>query len=364
MRNNTRERYNAYLQNIATANHVPAGTNFSNFKFNVDPSVHQSFEDVMKHSAGFLGRINIHTVDEQEGEKLGLDINTTIASTTNTLLKDREPQDTSQVLLLDRYRCEQTNFDTVMRYAKLDFWAKFTDFEARISNHQTLQVARDRLMIAWNGVKRVTTSDRGLYPLLNDVNIGWIEKLRLAAPQRILKEGEIASNEIRVGRLKVPSDKHERGYFYENGDFLNVDAMIMDMVNNLIEEWYQEDTGLVVIIGREIFNDKFFDLVNNFNEPTERNALDIILANKKVGGLPAVRVPFFQKRGVFITRIDNLSIYSQDNTHRTTIVDNAKRDRIETYRSMNESYVLEDYGMACYAESDNIKFPTSKGTWE
>ena len=57
---------------------------------------------------------------------------------------------------------------------------------------------------------------------------------------------------------------------------------------------------------------------------------------------------------ILITRFDNLSIYEQENTRRRTIVDNAKRDRIETYESVNEAYVVEDYDYALLIE--NIQF--------
>ena len=340
MQNNTRDLYQAYLEGVAERNNVSTrGLNFSNFKFSVAPSIHQGLESIMHEDAGFLSRINLHTVPEQEGEKLGMDITSTIASTTDTLVKDRETQDPTDMGLVDRYRCEQTNFDTHIRYPKLDIWAKFDDFETRIDRHIVQQIARDRLMIGWHGASRVVNSDRTTNPLLQDVNVGWLSHLKTKAPERVLNEGTKEAGKIRIG---------------QGGDFSSVDALVMDMVNNLIEEWYQEDTGLVVVIGREIFNDKFFDLVNDNTVPTERNALDLILANKKIGGMPAVRVPFFPSKGVMITRLDNLSIYSQEGTLRRTIVDNAKRDRVENYLSMNEAYVIEDYGMICYAESDNI----------
>jgi P2 family phage major capsid protein len=340
MRNETRDLYQAYLEGVAEKNNVSTrGLNFSSFKFSVAPSIHQELESIMHEDAGFLSRINLHTVPEQEGEKLGMDITTTIASTTDTLVKDRDTQDPTDMNLVDRYRCEQTNFDTHIRYPKLNMWAKFDDFESRISTHIVQQMARDRLMIGWNGESRVANSDRTANPLLQDVNVGWLKHLETKAPERILTEGDKAPGEIRIG---------------EGGDYLNIDALAMDMINNLIEEWYQEDTGLVCVIGREIFNDKFFDLVNSYGQPTERNAMDIILANKKVGGMPAVRVPFFPSKGIMITRLDNLSIYSQENTLRRTIVDNAKRDRVENYISINEAYVVEDYGMICYAKSQNI----------
>ena len=74
-------------------------------------------------------------------------------------------------------------------------------------------------------------------------------------------------------------------------------------------------------------------------------------------------MPFFPARGLTITTLDNLSIYYQRGTRRRTIVDNAKRDRIEDYQSVNEDYVIEDFDKFCMAE--NIKLPNAAGTgWE
>ena len=44
----------------------------------------------------------------------------------------------------------------------------------------------------------------------------------------------------------------------------------------------------------------------------------------------------------------------QDGRRRRTIVDNAKRDRIETYESSNDAYVVEDMDYACLIE--NVQF--------
>jgi hypothetical protein len=51
-----------------------------------------------------------------------------------------------------------------------------------------------------------------------------------------------------------------------------------------------------------------------------------------------------------IQRLDHLSIYWQQGGRRRTIVDNAKRDRIENYESSNDAYVVEDFGSGCVIE--------------
>ncbi|MGB8667754.1 MAG: P2 family phage major capsid protein, partial [Serratia inhibens] len=59
-------------------------------------------------------------------------------------------------------------------------------------------------------------------------------------------------------------------------------------------------------------------------------------------------------------RMDNLSIYWQEDTHRRHMVENSKRDRIENYESINEDYVVEDY--ACGALVENIELLPAKPT--
>lgn len=122
MKKKTRFAFNAYLQQLARLNGVEIEELSS--KFTVEPSVQQTLEDQIQQSAAFLTQINITPVTEQSGQLLGLGVGSTIAGTTDTTTKEREPTDPT--LMEDvEYKCEQTNFDTVLTYAKLDMWAKF-----------------------------------------------------------------------------------------------------------------------------------------------------------------------------------------------------------------------------------------------
>ncbi|MDR8387462.1 phage major capsid protein, P2 family [Pseudomonas sp. JL2] len=331
MRNDTRVLFNAYLQQLAQLHGVTDVTT----KFTADPSVAQTLETRIQESSTFLSAINVYGVQEQSGEKIGIGIDGTIASTTDTTVKDREPRDPSG--LDDRgYTCTQTNFDTGLRYQKLDQWAKFKDFQARIRDAIIKAQALNRIMIGWNGISRAATSNPVTNPLLQDVNIGWLQKMRLENPARVLDEVVDGSGKIEIGAGK---------------DFENIDALVVSMVNEFIEPWYQEDTELVVICGRQLLADKYFPIINKVQAPTEMLAADIVTSQKRLGNLPAVRVPHFPANGLLVTRLDNLSLYWQAGTRRRTVVDNAKRDRIENYESVNESYVIEDLGCAAMAEN-------------
>ncbi|MDB0511319.1 phage major capsid protein, P2 family [Ralstonia solanacearum] len=333
MQNKTRVLFAAYKAEIAKLN----GVERVDEKFSVSPTIQQKLETKVQESSDFLKRINFYGVTEQEGEKIGLGVSGPVASTTDTNEKDRE---TADISTMDgrRYRCEQTNSDTHITYQKLDAWAKFPDFQTRIRDAIIKRQALDRIMIGFNGVSRAATSNRVTNPMLQDVNKGWLQNLREQAPQRVMEEGKKAAGKIIVGA---------------GGDYGNLDALVFDVVNQLVEPWYAEDPELVVLCGRNLLADKYFPLVNTDREPTQQLAADIIISQKRIGNLPAVRVPYFPANGLLVTRLDNLSIYYQEGGRRRTILDNAKRDRIENYESSNDAYVIED--LACAAMAENIE---------
>ncbi len=195
-------------------------------------------------------------------------------------------------------------------------------------------------MAGFNGTTRADTSDRSKNPMLQDVAVGWLQKYRNEAPARVMskitaEDGTVISDVIRVG----------------NGDYENLDALVMDGTNTLIDEIYQDDPKLVAIVGRKLLADKYFPLVNKQQENTESLAADIIISQKRIGNLPAVRVPYFPANAVFVTTLENLSIYFMDESHRRSIDENPKKDRVENYESMNIDYVVEAYAAGCLLEN-------------
>jgi P2 family phage major capsid protein len=334
MRNETRLKYTAYAVAIAQLSGVANAAE----KFSVAPSVQQKLENRIQMSSEFLSRINVTPVDDQQGEKLGLGTTGTIAGTTDTTQKDRTPTDPSD-LTGNKYNCQQINFDTALRYAKMDMWSKFPDFQTRVRDAIVKQQARDRIMIGFNGTSRAATSNRVTNPKLQDVAKGWLQKYREDAPDRVMNKGANVG-EIRVGDAA-------------GADYHNLDALVMDAVNHLVDEVYADDPELVVICGRGLMSDKYFPLVNKDQENSEKLAADLIISQKRIGGLQAVQVPFFPANTLLITRLDNLSIYYQDGARRRAIIDNPKRDQVENYESSNDDYVVEDYRAGAVIE--NIK---------
>lgn len=333
MQNATRLVYNNLLARLSELNNVPSARE----QFAVEPSVQQTLETKIQESSEFLKLINIIGVKEMKGEKLGLGVSGPIASRTNTDAADRQPR--SVETLDDKgYECKKTNYDTFIKYATLDAWAKFADFQTRVRDLILKRSALDRIMIGFNGTSAAANTNLAQNPLLQDVNIGWLQHIREDAPARVMDDGAVAGK-VTVGAA---------------GDYKNLDALVYDAFNTLLDPWFRNDGALVAVVGRNLMHDKLFPLVSDPTAPTEILAADIVRSQRRLGGLPGVTVPYFPENKVLITRLDNLSIYWQESARRRKLEDNAKRDRIENYESSNDAFVVEDYGIACLVENIEI----------
>ncbi|WP_199100663.1 phage major capsid protein, P2 family [Dyella sp. ASV21] len=335
MQNPTRLVFNQLTARIAELNSVPDAT----VQFSVEPTIQQRLETAIQESSAFLQMINMPGVTEASGEKLRLGPSGPIASRTDTNTKDRNPRNVSD-LKSRKYQCAQTNFDTAFPYALLDAWAKFQDFQTRLSIAIAQRQALDRIMIGWNGIKVADETDLSKYPMLEDVNKGWLQNLREQAPARVMSRGK-TEGKVRVG---------------PGGDYANLDALVYDAMT-LLDPWYQEDTGLRVIVGRKLMHDKYFPTLNRDQRATDELASQLLVSQRSIGGLSGLVVPFFPATSILITRPDNLSIYYQTGGRRRQMIDEPKRNRIANYESSNDAYVVEDNGLAVLVE--NIEF----GDW-
>lgn len=338
MHNETRQHFNGFLERIAELNGVADATE----RFSVTPNAEQKLVEKIKDSHPFLQAINNEMVDSLEGEKIYVGTNNTIAGRTNTTgAKEREPNAVHS-LSNDKYRCEKTDLDTFVRYATLDAWRHDPAFQQHLRNATSKQIGRDHLMIAFNGTSAATNTDRAANPLLQDVNIGFLERLRQGKASAVMSG-------VKIGD-------------FAGADYRNPDAAVFDAVNELIEPWNRGD-DLVVICGRKVVADKYFTMLNGNELPTERSALEGLLLKKALGTLPTITVPFFPDNAFMITPLKNLSKYTQRGTTRLNYLDNPKKDRIEEYRSVNECFVIEDYDACCMFDGI-LQYNEVTSTWE
>jgi P2 family phage major capsid protein len=342
MQEQTRILFGEYLDRQAELNDIGDPST----KFNVTPSVQQKLIDKRQESSDFLSKINIIPVSEMKGALLGLGIGGPLASNTDTsgdaTRKTSSPTGLDEVL----YECRKNNSDTHITYALLDAWAKFPDFQLRIQNQITKRQALDNILIGLNGTSYAATSNAVTNPLRQDVNIGWLQKIRIDKPAHVLDEGVAVANKVTYG---------------PGGDFATLDALVYDAIQSHLPSWARGDTMLRAFVSADLLHDKYFPLINEDRDPTEQIARDTIMSTKRLGTLPAEQLPFMPGGKIFITRHDNLSIYEQEGKRRRHIKDKPERDRIEDYQSSNDAYVVEDYDFAMLIENIEYRAAPAQG---
>lgn len=332
MRNETRQKFNGYLDQVAKLNGITSAI----VKFNVLPAVQQSLETAIQESSDLLRRINVIGVTEQEGEAILLGVNGPIASRTNTAAGNRRNPSDRSALAKDAYNCKQTNFDSAFPYALIDAWARFPDFQTRLTAAIAQRQALDRIMIGFNGTSAAAATDIVTNPLLQDVNIGWLQKIRTGAPDRVLDEVVNLSGKVTIGAT---------------GDYANLDAVVFDAVQ-MLDPWHRSRPDLVVLVARNLMHDKLLAAVTKGAASNqEENAAQEIVARARVGGLPIVDAPFFPDGTVLVTTLSNLSIYWQESARRRHLKDEPEYDRIADYQSSNDAYVIEDFGLVALVEN-------------
>ena len=231
-----------------------------------------------------------------------------------------------------------------------DAWRHRAEFQTMLRNAIAKQQGRDRIMIGWNGTSAAVATDLVANPKLQDVNEGWLHKIRTEAAARVLNDGNLTVNPTKA--IYVHADGDATPGVGQTVDYKTLDGLVFD-AKQLLDEWHREDTELVVIVGGDLVHDKYFPIIEKAgNTATEMEAVDrIIRSSKQMGGLPAVRVPFFPANALLITRLDNLSIYVQEGTRRRMLKEEPEYDRVANYESVNEAYVVEDYGMVALVEN-------------
>lgn len=329
-----------YFSQVAKLNGVASAVR----KFSVVPAVQQTMEKRIQQSSAFLSSINVRGVNEMQGEKLGIGVSNRITSNTDTSGGASRSPKTVHDMDKNAYLCRKNNCDTALRYATLDAWVDQPNFQELVRDAIIEAQALDRICIGFNGTSYAATSNPNANPLLQDVNIGWLQAIREDAADRVMDEVVEGSGVINV---------------YAGGDYENLDALVMDAVNNLIHERHVSRTDLVAIVNRNMLSDKYFPLVNKDQPNSEKIAADMIISQKRLGGLQSVSAPFVPDGTILITTLDNLSIYWQKNGRRRHLKDNPERDQIENYESSNDAYVVEDYTRACLIENINTTAPVT-----
>jgi P2 family phage major capsid protein len=224
-----------------------------------------------------------------------------IASRRSRANLPRQPKYVGQMQERD-FLLKNTLFDTWLPWETIDNWSKFPDFATRYSRQVAISVALSRIMVGFHGTIAAADTDADANPLGEDVNIGWLQKLRLERADHVMgRETETtggvttatgAAKPIYIGKNADTSD----------GDYKNIDALAYDLIAGM-PSWARASTDHVVIVSQDLVDEKYFPMINRPLSDTidggrstsDQVTSDIVMSTKQIGGRPAAIVPFSPK---------------------------------------------------------------------
>ena len=308
--------------------------------YTIAPTAVQTMYDEIAQNTELLQKINLRPKTEKVGEVIGLSSGL-IGSNTDTTGagKERKPKPIHN-LSGRKYSLEKTNFDAALRYDEIDKWAHLTDFPKHINKKIAESIALSLVTIGMNGTSRADDSDASANTMLQDVAKGWLQKMREENKARC----------IGTAGTSVTSVPHGPGAT----NYKNLDAVVTDALN-IMDERFADRSDFVVLTSRRTVGDKYLRIVNKSGDTaTEIEAGGRLNKERTLGGLPVMYVPNMPQNTLLITPLSNLSIYYQISGERRLIVDNPRKDQLESLQSKNIDFIVEEYGAAVLIE--NLKY--------
>lgn len=338
-------------------------------QFSLEPASEQRLEDLQRENVGFLQRINVPAVRDLKGQVIGLGAANMVASRRSRDNLPRQPKYVGQ--LQDRkFELETTLFDTWLPWELIDNWSRFPDFATRYSRQVAISVALSRITVGWHGDHAAADTDADAHPMGEDVNVGWLQKLRLERPDHVMGRNTVTAGGVTTATGTAKPIYIGADTSTAEGDYKNIDALAYDLIAGM-PSWARTSTDHVVIVSQDLVDEKYFPMVNRPLSDTidggkstsDQLITDVVMSAKQIGGRPAVIVPFFPEGTMLITPLgqpnapdtSNLSLYYQEGSRRRYIKDEPENmAALVDYNSVNEGYVIESTDHAVMAE--NITF--------
>lgn len=340
-------------------------------QFTLDPTAEQRLQDLQRENVGFLSRINMPSVSQLVGQVIGIGTKNMIGRRMSRANLPRKPQYAGN--LSDRkYALHSTLFDTMLPWELIDSWSKFPDFAQRYAKHVAISIGLTRITVGWNGITAAEDSDNVAHPLGEDLNVGWLQKLRLEKAAHVMGRAMVTNNDVTTATgaakpIYIGADASAAA-----GDYKNIDALAYDLISGM-PSWARASTDHVVIVSQDLVDEKYFPMINRplattidgGKSTSDQTVSDIVMSDKQIGGRPAAIAPFFPEGTMLITPLgranatdsSNLSLYLQEGSSRRFIKDEPENmAALVDYNSSNEGYVIEDTDFAVMAE--NIVFGT------
>ncbi|TCJ97958.1 P2 family phage major capsid protein [Volucribacter psittacicida] len=298
------------------------------FTFNAEQ--HKNFSYCIQQHCPFLSLINLFPVPFSTGKKI---IGTLAPYITGRQENGRNiafPQANN-----DYYQLVETDSGFLIPWQLFDQFAFMKEnFEQLYDNIIFNQIGLDMLQIGWNGhTVAINTSSKDL----SDVNKGWLTLLKEQKPENFKSKGKHGDT------VKI---------FGEDADFTDLNKLAIYLRQRL-DIHHQQRNDLVFLVGIDLLAHSPGPILEN-SMMAEHSALNNRYLLNTFGGLKTFTPPNFPPKGACVTTLNNLSIYTVENSGRYSIRNDEDRQGIITSYYREQGYVIEDLGLISAIDHNNV----------
>lgn len=149
-------------------------------KYTATPAIEQVLMGKMVESANwFMPYITMPMVVGMTGEKVLMSLSGATGSRTDTSGSGKRVAKNFANLENRGYELKAFNNDFKIMFSQLNAWAAQGDKFAQFYQSLLLQsIANSIIMSGWHGVTAAADTDIATYPLLQDLSIGWLQRIR------------------------------------------------------------------------------------------------------------------------------------------------------------------------------------------
>lgn len=288
--------------------------------FNIEPNKETQLLGNIQQKSDFLSKINVITVDEQQGQL--------IFGATEKAITGRRKTGRYRTHIDPHgytYKLAETDSGVLIPWQKLDMWgAMASQFASLWADFVQKQIGLDMIKVGFNGVRVAedTKADD-----LSDVNKGWLQFVRENKPENMIKAGADGKT------IKI---------FGEGADFANLDELAFALKQG-IHDRHRDGNDLIFFVGADLVAKQAqFIYSTHALTPSERNQMNSTSLMSSFGGMTAITPPNMPGNLAFVTSLDNLSIYTQKHSIRRAFRnDEDLKGVIDSYYRY-EGYVVED----------------------
>jgi hypothetical protein len=147
------------------------------------------------------------------------------------------------------YLLKNTLFDTWLPWELIDSWSKFPDFPTRYARQVAISVALSRIAVGWHGIAAAADTDADANPLGEDVNVGWLQKLRLERADHVMGRETVTVGDVTTATGAAKPIYIGPDSATAKGDYKNIDALAYDLIAGM-PSWARSSTDHVVSSAR------------------------------------------------------------------------------------------------------------------